>query len=97
MTCSSGLQDDDDVSFFFIFSCKFYSTHINKPTFSNQGVSRESHFHLPWFNLDTFDLEQHSVSTITFGQDAAVLVCRAQGVSAGPGNYFLKRNLSTKF
>lgn len=54
---------------------------INKPTFGNHGASRDSYFHSPWFNLDTFGLEQHSVSIITSEQDA-VLICRAQGVSA---------------
>lgn len=80
MTCYSSLQDDD-VSFFFIFSCKFYSTH-KQTHFERPRVSRESYLHPPWFNLDTFDLEQRSVSTITFEQDAAVRVYRAQGVSA---------------
>lgn len=79
MTCYSSLQDDD-VSVF-IFSCKFYSTH--KQTHLQQPcASRESYFHPPWLNLDTFGLGQHSVSTITFEQDAVVLIRRAQGVSA---------------
>lgn len=78
MTCYSSLQDDD-VSLFLYLAVNFILL-INKPTFSHHGVSRESCFHLPWFNLDTFDLEQHSVSTITFEQDAAGLVCRVQGV-----------------
>lgn len=70
---------------------------INKPTFSNQSVSRGSYFHPPRFNLDTFGLEQHSVSIITFEQDAAVLICRAREFHHGPGNDFLKRNLNMKF
>lgn len=53
---------------------------INKPTFSNCAASGDSYFHPPWFNLDTLGLEQHSVSIITFEQDA-LLICRAQGVS----------------
>lgn len=69
----------------------------NKPTFSNQGVSRESYFHPPQFNLDTFGPEQHSVSIITFEQDALVLFAGLREFQHGPGNYFLKRNLNAKF
>lgn len=78
MTCYSSSQDDD-VSVF-IFGCKFYSprkqTHLQQ-----HGHTRGELFPSPRFNLDTFGLEQRSVSIITFPQDAVLLIRRAQGVS----------------
>lgn len=71
--------------FFFFYLAVNFILLINKPTFSHHGVSRESYFHLPWFNLDTFDLEQHSVSTITFEQDATMLAGLQGSGSFGVG------------